>query len=113
VILSAVYMLWMFQRVFYGKVTHEENATLPDLLPHEWASVIPLCAVALVMGVFPIVFLKPIEPAVTRIVERLQNTQTLRVRSFDSSGRFVSFASFERANRERAERLERSERSER
>ncbi len=31
------------------------------------------------MGVFPAVFLKPMEPAVTRIVERLQNTQTLRV----------------------------------
>ena len=79
VILSAVYMLWMFQRVYYGKVTHRENATLPDLLPHEWASVIPLCAVAVVMGVFPMFFLKPMEPSVTRVVERLQNTQTLRV----------------------------------
>jgi NADH-quinone oxidoreductase subunit M len=79
VILSAVYMLWMFQRVYYGKVTHRENATLPDLLPHEWASVIPLCAVAVAMGVFPTFFLKPMEPSVTRVVERLQNTQTLRV----------------------------------
>ena len=72
-------MLWMFQRVYYGKVTHAENRGLPDLLPHEWGSVIPLCAVALVMGVFPMVFLRPMEPAVTRIVDRLQNTQTLRV----------------------------------
>src|SRR5205085_2389196 len=64
VILSAVYMLWMFQRVYYGKVTHGENRTLPDLLPHEWSSVIPLCAIALVMGVFPTLFLKPMEPAV-------------------------------------------------
>jgi NADH-quinone oxidoreductase subunit M len=79
VILSAVYMLWMVQRVYYGKVTHRENASLPDLLPHEWASVIPLCAVALAMGVFPALFLKPMEPSVSRVVERLQNTQTLRV----------------------------------
>ena len=79
VILSAVYMLWMFQRVYYGKVTHAENKGLPDLLPHEWGSVIPLCAIALVMGVFPTVFLKPMELSVTRIVDRLQNTQTLRV----------------------------------
>src|SRR5215213_1720919 len=50
VILSAVYMLWMFQRVYYGRVTHEENATLPDLRPHEWSSVVPLCVVALMMG---------------------------------------------------------------
>jgi len=79
VILSAVYMLWMFQRVYYGKVTHAENRTLPDLLPHEWSAVVPLCAVAVVMGVFPMFFLRPMEPAVTRVVERLQNTQTLRV----------------------------------
>ena len=31
------------------------------------------------MGVFPTFFLKPMEPSVTRVVERLQNTQTLRV----------------------------------
>ena len=88
VILSAVYMLWMFQRVYYGKVTHDENRTLPDLLPHEWSSVIPLCAVALVMGVFPAVFLKPMEPAVTRIVERLQSTQTLRVKNEMQNAKF-------------------------
>ena len=35
VILSAAYMLWMFQRVCYGPVTHEENAALPDLRPRE------------------------------------------------------------------------------
>jgi hypothetical protein len=69
-------------------VTHDENRTLPDLLPHEWSSVIPLCAVALLMGVFPAVFLKPMEPAVTRIVERLQNTQTLRVKNEMQNAKF-------------------------
>jgi NADH-quinone oxidoreductase subunit M len=88
VILSAVYMLWMFQRVYYGKVTHGENTTLPDLLPHEWGSVIPLCAIAVVMGVFPTLFLKPMEPAVTRVVERLQNTQTLRVSNDARNAKF-------------------------
>jgi hypothetical protein len=40
------------------------------------------------MGVFPAVFLKPMEPAVTRIVERLQNTQTLRVRNEMQKAKF-------------------------
>jgi NADH-quinone oxidoreductase subunit M len=79
VILSAVYMLWMFQRVYYGPVTHEENAGLPDLRAHEWASVVPICAAAVVMGVFPALFLKPMEPAVARVVERVQVNQNLRV----------------------------------
>jgi NADH-quinone oxidoreductase subunit M len=79
VILSAVYMLWMFQRVYYGEVTNEENAGLPDLRPREWAAVIPLCAAAIVMGVFPTLFLKPTERAVERVVERVQTSQPMRV----------------------------------
>ena len=78
VILSAVYMLWMFQRVFYGPVTHEANAALPDLQPREWAGVLPLCAMALVMGIFPTLFLKPMEASVDALVLRVQATQTLR-----------------------------------
>jgi NADH-quinone oxidoreductase subunit M len=79
VILSAVYMLWMFQRVFYGPVTNEKNAALPDLQPREWVTVVPLCAVALVMGVFPALFLTPMEPAVQRVVDRMQAVQTFQV----------------------------------
>jgi len=93
VILSAVYMLWMFQRVYYGPVTHEENATLPDLQPREWAAVLPLCAIALLMGIFPTLFLKPMEASVDALVQRVQATQTLQA--------------------ERSERSERPERSER
>src|SRR6187455_498925 len=66
VILSAVYMLWMFQRVYLGSVTHEENETLQDLQPREWASVIPLCALAIAMGVFPSFFLAPMELSVKK-----------------------------------------------
>ena len=68
VILSAVYMLWMFQRVYYGEVTNEHNRHMPDLSFREWAIVGPLAPLAICMGVFPNVFLKPMEPAVNRIV---------------------------------------------
>jgi NADH-quinone oxidoreductase subunit M len=79
VILSAVYMLWMFQRVYYGAVTHEANADLPDLRPREWWAVAPIVALSLFMGIFPNVFLAPMEPAVTRVVERVQSVQPVRV----------------------------------
>ncbi len=78
VILSAVYMLWMFQRVFYGKVTNTHNHGLPDLSFREWAIVGPLAAAAIAMGVVPNVFLKPMEPAVQRIVDRVQSRQPLQ-----------------------------------
>jgi len=78
VILSAVYMLWMFQRVYLGPITNEKNATLPDLQPREWASVLPLCAVAIAMGVFPSLFLAPMELSVKKVVERVQTAQPAR-----------------------------------
>jgi NADH-quinone oxidoreductase subunit M len=77
VILSAVYMLWMFQRVYYGEVTDDHNAHMPDLSVREWAIVGPLVAAAIFMGVFPNVFLKPMEPAVSRIVQRVEQRQPL------------------------------------
>jgi NADH-quinone oxidoreductase subunit M len=73
VILSAVYMLWMFQRVNYGEITHATNRALPDLSPREWAMVVPTIAVAIVMGVFPTVFLRPMEPSVRRTIERVKS----------------------------------------
>lgn len=72
VILSAVYMLWMFQRVNYGEVTNPKNEKLKDLSLREWITVGPLAALAILMGVVPQIFLAPMEPAVERMVQRTQ-----------------------------------------
>jgi len=76
VILSAVYMLWMFQRVNYGDVTNPKNRALPDLTPREWAMMIPTVGLAIVMGVFPNIFLKPMEPSIVRTIDRINGTVT-------------------------------------
>jgi NADH-quinone oxidoreductase subunit M len=78
VILSAVYMLWMFQRVYYGAVSNPHNREMPDLTPREWAIVGPLAAMAILMGVLPNLFLKPMEPAATRIVQRVEQHTPLQ-----------------------------------
>lgn len=64
VIWSAGYLLWMYQRVFFGKVKHEVNQTLPDLNVREKAALWPAAAMALLMGVAPILWLSSIDPAV-------------------------------------------------
>ncbi len=64
VIWSAIYLLWMYQRVFYGKVTHAINNSMADLRGFEKAAVWPCAAAALVMGVAPILWLNAINPAV-------------------------------------------------
>ena len=68
IILAAAYMLWMIQRVFYGEVTHEENAALPDLTRREAAILIPLVALTLIMGIASPFFTRRIEPSVDRLI---------------------------------------------
>jgi NADH-quinone oxidoreductase subunit M len=86
VILSAVYMLWMFQRVNYGPLTNPKNKGLRDLSLREWFVIGPICAMAIFMGVFPGVFLKPMEPAVRKTVERIAGTPGQR-RNTDAHSR--------------------------
>jgi len=78
VIWSAVYLLWMYQRVFYGKVTHPVNNSLGDLSGFEKSAIWPCAAASLVMGIAPILWLGAIDPAVqaalapwTQVVSRV------------------------------------------
>jgi len=64
VIWSACYLLWMYQRVFFGKVKHAVNNTLPDLSTRERIALWPAAIAALVMGVAPLLWLNSIDPAV-------------------------------------------------
>jgi NADH-quinone oxidoreductase subunit M len=64
VIWSAAYLLWMYQRVFFGKVTNQVNNSLADLGAMEKAALWPAALLALVMGVAPLIWLNPIDPAV-------------------------------------------------
>jgi len=79
VILSATYMLWMFQRVNYGPVS-EKNKALPDLKPREWALLVPVIAMAVLMGVLPNLFLRPMAPAIEKMLEHVRRGASVEVR---------------------------------
>jgi NADH-quinone oxidoreductase subunit M len=68
VILSAAYILWMVKRVLYGEVTNEKNRDLPDLSAREAAILVPLCLLALFMGVASPLFTRKIEPSVDNLI---------------------------------------------
>ena len=70
VILSAVYLLWAYQRVFQGPATGE-NATMRDLTFFEGAVLAPLCVMIVVFGVYPKPLLDRIEPAVEQLMEHV------------------------------------------
>jgi NADH-quinone oxidoreductase subunit M len=68
VIWSACYLLWMYQRVFFGKVQHDENNRLPDLNLRERTALWPAAVMALAMGVAPLLWLNAIGPAVHNVL---------------------------------------------
>jgi NADH-quinone oxidoreductase subunit M len=81
VVLSATYMLWMFQRVNYGKVTNQKNAELADLSSREWFAIAPIVAMAVVMGVFPNLFLQPMRSAVDKLLTHYHQSSSVQIRA--------------------------------
>jgi NADH-quinone oxidoreductase subunit M len=73
VILAAAYLLWMVQRVLYGEVTNPANQGLRDLSPREFAILIPLVALALLMGVASPYFTRTIEPSMAALVQQVES----------------------------------------
>jgi NADH-quinone oxidoreductase subunit M len=71
VIFAAVYLLWMVQRVFFGKVTNDKNKTLADLSWREIGLMVPLLFLMVYMGVYPKPFLARSENAVKAIQTRV------------------------------------------
>jgi NADH-quinone oxidoreductase subunit M len=57
VILAAVYMLGMVQKMFFGPLTNPKNKHLPDMTPREVLTLAPLVLMIFVIGLFPSVFL--------------------------------------------------------
>jgi NADH-quinone oxidoreductase subunit M len=82
VIWGACYLLWMYQKVFYGPIRHEENKSLPDLDGREQISLWPLAVMALVMGVVSPYWMKSIDPSVAETIPKSSaaaaKTQVLR-----------------------------------
>ena len=69
VILSAVYMLWMFQRVMFGPVTHAENQKLSDLTLRERLVFAPIILLIFWIGFAPQPFLSRMQPALDHTLE--------------------------------------------
>ena len=70
VILSACYMLWMYQRVFFGELAHSVKHHVTDLSAREWACAVPLIVLMVWMGMYSQTFLPVVSEANARILDR-------------------------------------------
>jgi NADH-quinone oxidoreductase subunit M len=79
VIFAAVYLLWMYQRVFMGKIENEENSKLLDLNLREVLTILPLIVVAIWMGVSSSTFLRRMDVSVQKVVNRIEEVRRNQV----------------------------------
>ncbi|MHB8135142.1 MAG: complex I subunit 4 family protein [Anaerolineaceae bacterium] len=73
VIIAAVYLLKMYEKIFLGPVTHSENKSLKDLSVREIITLAPLVVVIFWIGIFPKPFFDLINPAVEQLVQLVQS----------------------------------------
>ena len=72
IILNAGYMLWLYQRMFFGNIENPKNETLKDLKGREWAYMLPLLFLSLWIGVYPKPFIDFIQKPVAAMVKHVR-----------------------------------------
>ena len=75
VVLSAVYLLWMYQRIMLGPLEKDENKIVPDLNKREIFSIIPILIFIVWIGVHPNTFLSKSEKSIRKTVEYIENAK--------------------------------------
>jgi NADH-quinone oxidoreductase subunit M len=75
VVLAAAYLLWLYQRVFFGTVTNPKNEKLHDLTPREVLTFVPLIIMAFWIGLYPKPFFQILEQPVNQIVQTIDNAK--------------------------------------
>ena len=73
VIFAAVYLLWMYQRVVFGKVTNTKLEDLTDMTGKEWLVLIPIFVFIFWIGIYPSTFLDMTESSTINILEQVQS----------------------------------------
>jgi NADH-quinone oxidoreductase subunit M len=77
IILNAGYMLWLYQRMFFGPIDNPKNEKLIDLSGREWAYMVPLVVMSLWIGVYPQAFLRYVERPVNAVVRQVRPTYVI------------------------------------
>ncbi len=86
VVLGAVYMLWMYQRVMFGELDHSANGDLEDMRPAELLTLAPVLALIVIMGVYPQPFLDTMKTSVEVTLAHASGDHTIRPRMISGSG---------------------------
>lgn len=95
-VLGAIYMLWMYQKVMFGPVTSEANKKMHDLNFREIATMIPIGVLVFVMGVFPGLFLRKMDVSVNHFIT--QYTHQYEMYAAEQNGGLAASALAEKSD---------------
>jgi len=90
VVLAAAYLLWLYQRVFFGQVTNPKNEKLQDLNSRELLCFAPLVIAAFWIGLYPKPFFEILEQPVNQLVHSIRPEYPLAVRDVNALAAPVS-----------------------
>ena len=83
IVLGAAYMLWMYQRVFFGPLDNPENKNLPDLNLRELAYLMPLVVLCFWIGLYPKPFFERMEKPVAYVVAKVESGGAVTLAEFE------------------------------
>jgi NADH-quinone oxidoreductase subunit M len=79
IVLGAAYLLWLYQRLMFGKIDKPENEKLKDVSWREQATLLPLVALCIWIGVYPKPFLEPLTVPVQAIMQRIEPSRAVSI----------------------------------
>lgn len=75
IILGAAYMLYLYRRVAYGELVHDDVRAMPDMNLRELAIMVPIALSVLWMGVYPESFMAPMRADIVKLEQRLEQAK--------------------------------------
>ena len=87
IVLGAAYMLWLFQRVFFGSLDNPENERLTDCTKREVLYLLPLIVLMFWIGLYPKPFLGRMEASVKKVVKMANAAEAPRTAAADKAAK--------------------------
>lgn len=78
IVLTAVYLLWGFQRVYLGEVKNPAYKQFKDMQPREWATMVPLAGAAILLGVLPSITMDYLDPSMDVVQKQMERNPEYR-----------------------------------
>lgn len=76
-VLGAAYALWLYRKVVFGEIVHDDVKTMPDMNSREWTYFLMLIPIVFWLGIYPSTYLKPMHASVTHLISQVEGKKPM------------------------------------